>query len=557
MNYQYVMDMIYAKGRRNILEPSVNSITSNKDERELLLNKAQLDENGQGYVVVNGQKKYLSKGRENSITKEDISHLTRTNFKDSDNIATIASTLLGWEDRLEAFQKGIDDSKANIVEQTGAYKAADKILNEATKHTAMIGAIQTLVQTMAIGMNILAMGNGFGNMMGSFGGKGVAKLSPNPIVGGGGAGTSTAPMVTGANAAKFSGVRANYNAAYNAAGGMGIKAGWNSAYGAARTAGAGRFGAGTKAAGAVMGKGFSNMGSYGVPAMLLGMVGSAAGDYMKQDAQNGLDEGKDNDSTRSKYKWGGSLSKASSWAGMGAMVGSFFGPWGTAIGAIVGGIAGGIAGYQEGKDNLEMKDRKKSIYKKSGERMALNDEYELDTLRSIDKEGTAYIERKPTLRAKIFADTGLTPIDLNEIHADGFKDGGIVKGRGNETSDSNLALLSNNEYVMPANRVTQPQNRMILDSMRDGRQMQIMKVASTTPTNITPVTSVTPQKIEFSPINLSGTIKLDLGGYSKDVDSKALLNNPLFLKHITDEVMKRVNTQTHGGYDKNSFYKKF
>ena len=71
------------------------------------------------------------------------------------------------------------------------------------------------------------------------------------------------------------------------------------------------------------------------------------------------------------------------------------------------------------------------------------------------------------------------------------------------------------------------------------------------------VSQVGPSKIELSPINVSGTIKLDLGNYSKEIDSKQLLDNNVFIKKITDEIMKRLNTETHMGYDKNSFYKKF
>jgi hypothetical protein len=66
-----------------------------------------------------------------------------------------------------------------------------------------------------------------------------------------------------------------------------------------------------------------------------------------------------------------------------------------------------------------------------------------------------------------------------------------------------------------------------------------------------------PSRVDISPINVTGTIKLDLGAYSKEIDAKKLLDNPLFIEKITNEVMKKFNVKIHMSYNKNSHYKKF
>ena len=66
-------------------------------------------------------------------------------------------------------------------------------------------------------------------------------------------------------------------------------------------------------------------------------------------------------------------------------------------------------------------------------------------------------------------------------------------------------------------------------------------------------------KIEVSPVsvNLSGTIKLDLGS-NKQIDiSDDLINNPIFVQKITEMISKEINIKSNGAYHKKSFLQKF
>jgi hypothetical protein len=65
--------------------------------------------------------------------------------------------------------------------------------------------------------------------------------------------------------------------------------------------------------------------------------------------------------------------------------------------------------------------------------------------------------------------------------------------------------------------------------------------------------------INVAPINLnlSGTIKLDLGT-SKQIDiTNDLVSNPLFVKKLTDMISKQINIYDNGAYNKSAHKQKF
>ena len=155
-----------------------------------------------------------------------------------------------------------------------------------------------------------------------------------------------------------------------------------------------------------------------------------------------------------------------------------------------------------------------------------------------------------------------------------FTEGGVLNGIGGYESDENLAWLSNNEYVMPAKQAIKPSNRKILDSMRKGDELVptfkdggTIKGPSDNPMDVMKVSgsqkvesikeSVLGGKLEFSPINITGTIKLDLPNGSREIDSRDLLNNSVFLSKLTDVIARNIQIKTEMGYNKDKFYKKF
>ena len=102
-----VYDMIFEKARRDRLLPEVNSLGMGGDMTKLLLNIAQLDEHGNGYVTHNGEKLGLSEI--GNLSPDELRSLIVRNSSDSDNIQNIAESLMTIKDNLEGFTKKYND----------------------------------------------------------------------------------------------------------------------------------------------------------------------------------------------------------------------------------------------------------------------------------------------------------------------------------------------------------------------------------------------------------------------------------------------------------------
>ena len=66
-------------------------------------------------------------------------------------------------------------------------------------------------------------------------------------------------------------------------------------------------------------------------------------------------------------------------------------------------------------------------------------------------------------------------------------------------------------------------------------------------------------RIDISPIslNLSGTIKLDLGNNQQIDITNALVNNSTFVSKMTDMISKQINIYTNDAYNKGKHKQKF
>lgn len=65
-------------------------------------------------------------------------------------------------------------------------------------------------------------------------------------------------------------------------------------------------------------------------------------------------------------------------------------------------------------------------------------------------------------------------------------------------------------------------------------------------------------KINFSPmdIGMNGTLKLDLGGYTKDIDSKELMQNQDFIRGVRDVIAMEMNKIEFRRFNKKEYYRK-
>lgn len=525
VNYEEMQNMAFAMGREGIVNPILDQLGIDKesDAYAVIKNRSYLNDKGEAMINVGREKKAVK-----DLTTEDIKELEKTNFDDSQNLNDIALSTRGILDMVKGAQEGQKANLAYLVEISGIGETAKTIVSLFTDNTTLLTLINLGVKTTNFLLGMMMAGNGMFRMGASFGRTTPPALSGTPVASGavsasGGAlkGASTAP-VAGASAAR----------------------------------------------GAAFSRGIGRLGMAAIPSALGTMGGLAIANSGTEDLNSG--NASKYSSGVGKMTGGGILAGASAGAGLGFA----FGPWGALIGGAIGGIAGGIYGHVQAED---MKYR--NIIAQRG-KFQLQGDYSNHDLEII---ATRPNEIDDNIRKQLREKDGISDDIINNyIRTWGSvpmskAHGGVVSGRGTGTSDSNLAWLSNREYVMPAKATAKANNRYILDSMRDGadlipsfkdggspikpngNHMNIMKVSERGKTKSSGGSDqkLSIGEVKIAPINIGGTIKLDLGQYSKSVDAKELLNNAMFVKNLTDLIAKNLNRQVHFGYDKDTFYKKF
>ena len=398
MGYSKTMESIYAQGRQRIVGGQIIGDFTD-DEKSAIKNQAQLDENGRGYVTINGERRDVS-----TLNKEDVKTLMKTGLTDSDNIKTIAQTLLGWDEKLSATKKSIDDQKALVAENLGIGDIAKGILEHVQKNAATVARIQMILVGMSALMGIGGIFNGGLNALTSFrGGNGVGPITPTPGA------TLTGKSYNGTPG----GVYGNYAAGRSL--GMSKREAARSAYKDALRANMKPKEAKMAVKAAIRNnssfmKGFGRYGTgIGTVAGIGGMVG---GQMLKSNAQEHMDRGDFSNAVENRNNWGGALSGAGIGAGIGAVVGSIIPGIGTAIGAGIGAVVGGIAGYATSKSSYDDQRLRKQISDKSGGSLVLRGDYSNKELKLIAKGGKSYIESNNELSQRIEQQEGIRISDI-------------------------------------------------------------------------------------------------------------------------------------------------
>ena len=145
--------------------------------------------------------------------------------------------------------------------------------------------------------------------------------------------------------------------------------------------------------------------------------------------------------------------------------------------------------------------------------------------------------------------------------------GGILEGKSH--SEGGMPILGSNivveggEYVI--NKEATQRNLPLLEKINTGQYRMTAKEPlgkqMTVHRGNTSDASSMPHncKVEIPPVslNLSGTIKLDVGG-AKQIDiTNDLVNNPLFVQRLTDMISKQINIYDNGAYNKSVHKQKF
>lgn len=523
MDYQAVMDMIFANERRNIVGKQLGSKFGNdKDFQELILNSAQLDKEGKAYVTdAQGNKKSL-----NEITEADKKDLQIAHNSDSDNIKDIAVRLRGWEDSVSGLKKQKETEEANLIEMSGVGERIKNIVQWMGGLGAII-AIPSLLGTIS-GMvgGILAAVGGVGGMFNG------GKTMFNGL---GFGGSGTIPGVTGGGGSGVGG---------GAGGVLKGKGGWHSFggknyqlrkdgniySGVGRNAkqvtdpnivnaiknGGGTTGTGTTGGAAKGLKGFSGFSAKGFGA---GAVASVAG--MGVDA---LTDGLSGERKGGGYVAGKIIGKALEWGGQGAMMGAMFGPWG----ALIGGGIGAIAGWY---DSDKEKMRSQIAYDYG---LNLNGDYDRSELKEIQE----YLTTRKTssnqgLRRKLEENGDKT--ESNVLW--GFRKGGYT-GDGNPNEVA--GIVHKGEVVIPHEKI---------ETLKAGNNsLSISKVSPNNSGGIGNKINIEPLKID-----ISGTIKLDLGNQTASINANDLLKNQGFINELSKKLQGQINMAYNKEGAKNRF----
>ena len=579
LDYGSVLDMVQTKTRGDAIRKLTGGRWANdKDFEDLIANVASID-NGRAYVEIGGKKVDIA-----DLSKSDEGELRKKAQSTSDDIKEIAENTRSLTDIKEGAKKQLDAAKARHAEQQNIGKYAKQITDDIARSAVAIEAIRSMMWAMSG----LALGKSIGGMLptGSSNDKklsGASYLKGNSSTVGypiGTTPTGTMPMggAGGMGAGGYSspfGINKYGNITYNWRLPNGVK--WDHKMGVYRDLNANgkvltnkqaqKLGLpipsnelrqqalavknpGVKGAGGIPGNGNPTGGTptnasssgnsnpnmarwkaagAGVGGMLASMGGQMAVGYAEREVASG--NWKKNDTSTILTK---GLGNTASWAGMGAMIGGL-------PGAIIGGIAGaaygfGTAWYEGAKADILEKLAAKGHY--------LNGDYSLTELNKI-LGGRAVIYQDRELLNKVNKN--------NDMPA--FSKGGVVKGEGSATSDSVVARLSNNEYVVKASQ--SEKHRDLLNAINEDKVMPIpnsiqpMAALPSQPQNITNTEGKL--KINDFNINLGGTLRLESNGKTADLD----LNNPTIKSSLTNMISKELNKIQYSGLNKENYYAKW
>lgn len=473
---QQIIDSAFSIARRNIVDRQLTKFGGNSESdqqmRELILNTAQLDKEGNAFVTVNGQKKNI-----NDVTEKDRQELQILHNSDSDNIKDIAKRLRGWEDTIQGFGKQKDAVIAGIGEHFGG--SVKNLIQKFGSSDWMTAAVK-INTYLPIIAGAVTVGNGIGVLgKGFFGGMPSGSLTPE-------------------------------------------------ATGSAAASSASSFGSGSKFIGGLKSMGRVGGAAAGLGASVLGMGVNYLTDELSGDRKGG------------GYVTGKAIGSALEWGGAGAAIGSMIAPGiGTAIGAGIGAAIGLGTGYfSSRKESL-----KSQIAYDHG--VNLNGDYNFSELKEI----YAYLSEgirtnNAGLRSKLERNGDKT--DFNALQ--GFKNGGIIDGVGTSTSDSNVVAVSKGEAILPAATVNKIGISKTNDLINGRNIMGIRRVNEYT-------RSPYSTKVELQPlkIDVSGTIRLDLGNQSVNIDPNVLLKNQAFV----NELSKKLSSQINMAYNKEGSVNKF
>ena len=513
MDYSALMEQINAGARRNIVKGKLgNRYSGDKDFEDLLLNKAQLDEKGNAFVTIRGERKDI-----NSLSKEDQNYLKTSNTSDSDNIAEIAVNTRGFKDISEGFDKQKDAYSANFNETLHIGEYTQDILNSVGKNGVLMTVLGVGKDTLSAIHGTLKAFYGTYLMFGALGKGGLGG------VGSGVGGETREGFGLGGNFGK----KYNYTMHKNGMASVpGTKGFIKPTTGMKFMKGVGRFG--------------------GIGGAALGAAGALGGM-----AIDNSEWGRNRSEHASAYGWAKAGTGALTGMGTGAMIGSMFGPIGTLVGAGVGLLGGalysGISGYKEAKAEADKKQIAENL--KSSFNARINDPnvYTVEEL-TLMNGGSGSLP--PSLKEKMYSYG-----DNLGGHAFGgsVKENitGTINGNGGPRDDKVAMYASPGEYIVNAESAAKYRPELdFINAKRyvsggtitsGGDNINTMSVSSNN--NQGNNTNSLGSTLSLDPIdiNVNGVLTLSLNGQTTNIDSKVLIDSlkPVVIDYINEQLLNR------------------
>lgn len=596
IDYGKAIESINAQGRRNEVAKQLRGRTDLDEEtKELILNTAQINKEGNAYVSFNG--KEVSVREIGNQQRNELKKITQTQAQD---IKDIAQMLRGWTDSVEGRNKQYQAVQAKFLETNRIGERAQTVNNWFGENGKLLTAFLYTNMGLTIGQNLSKVADFLDIKW---------KTINGPIPKGGS--TATPPIGNGGNLPPISGGNLGGGNTAVPSAGKGRNTVFASSVGgnistmplnrtetpqiSRKTSSRNlHYYSDQEKANAALNKRYGiRKGTHGGEVIFDRKTGKPIkNSQLRQQALNDINnpswwarnKGRLKPSLKFSPKMGvngalyGSLaasaidslggnrddawgsvarvgSSAVQWAGIGAMFGG--------VGALVGGALGAVYGGIKEYNNYQKNKLYQELYDKGiGLR---GSDYTIDELNKILKgkvgiggEGSK-LHRKMEQNGDGWAYNQLGLNSAQKLAGGGLivgpshSQGGVAVGNSNINVEGGEFVVKKEATAKNIDTLQAINADKIVSTEPMGKQMKVAE--STSPSS---VGNIGPQKIEIDPIkfDITGNINLNLGNNSTQIEGKDLLNNPEFIRQITNVITKRINQIENKSFVKDKYWRK-
>ena len=177
-----VFEMVNRAAVRNEISQQVGGQNVSEKVLNYLSNVASFDQHGNAVINFDGKEQKISEL--NLESKAVLDKLEALNQDEAADIKDIATTLRGWDDVMQGFQKQLDIQKASFFEKTGLGNSVKGITTKIGESNFLLGSILTVLLTMKAGSMLYGGGKSIASGWKGigFGRAGLNTLSNTPSV---------------------------------------------------------------------------------------------------------------------------------------------------------------------------------------------------------------------------------------------------------------------------------------------------------------------------------------------------------------------------------------